>query len=109
MKENYSGENLLKESNLMLVNKKFSSRGINSSFEKILKNFYSSEVRDADFENNLDGEKKKISAWVAKSTDNFISNYSAAPTSSTVIDLLNVIYFKGTWAMPFEKRYQLIK
>jgi len=104
MEKNYTGDRLLKESNLMLVNKKFSARGIDADFKNVLKKVYNSEVRTADFENNLDGEKKKISAWVAKSTDNFIPNYSAAPTADTVVDLLNVIYFKGGWDIPFEKR-----
>ena len=103
MKVNYTGDRILKESNLMLVNKKFASRGIDSDFKNVLKNIYHSEVRTADFENNLNGEKKKITAWVAKSTDNFIPNYSASPTADTVVDLLNVIYFKGGWDIPFDK------
>lgn len=103
MEKNYTGDRLLKESNLMLVNKKFSGRGIDADFKNVLKKIYRSEVRTADFENNLDGEKKKISAWVAKSTDNFIPNYAASPTAETVVDLLNVIYFKGGWEIPFDK------
>ena len=102
MKINYTGDRILKESNLMLVNKNFIGNGINKNFQSVAKNFYQSEIDSADFENNLNGEKKKISDWVAKSTDNFIQNYKAAPTSETVVDLLNVIYFKGKWQTPFQ-------
>ena len=101
--KNYTGDRLLKESNLMLVNKKFSDQGIDADFKNVLEKIYRSEIRTADFANDLVGEKKKISAWVAQSTDNFIANYSAAPTANTVVDLLNVIYFKGGWEYPFDK------
>ena len=101
-KTNYTGDRILKESSLLLVNKNFIGNGINKNFQSVAKNFYRSEIDAADFENNLDGEKKTISDWVAKSTDNFIANYKAAPTSETVVDLLNVIYFKGKWQTPFQ-------
>ena len=101
-KINYTGDRILKESSLLLVNKNFIGNGINKNFQSVAKNFYRSEIDAADFENNLDGEKKTISDWVAKSTDNFIANYKAAPTSETVVDLLNVIYFKGKWQTPFQ-------
>jgi len=100
--KNYTGDRILKDSNLILINKNFIGSGINKNFQSIAKNFYRSEIDSADFENNLNGEKKKISAWVAKSTDNFISNYESLPTAETIVDLLNVIYFKGKWQIPFQ-------
>lgn len=100
--KNYTGDRILKDSNLILINKNFIGNGINKNFQSVAKNFYQSEIDSADFENNLNGEKKKISAWVAKSTDNFISNYQAIPTALTVVDLLNVVYFKGKWQIPFQ-------
>ena len=102
MKKNYTGDRILKESSLFLVNQNFIGRGINENFQSVAENFYQSKIDSADFENNLNGEKKKISDWVAKSTDNFIQNYQALPTSETVADFLNVIYFKGKWQMPFQ-------
>ena len=104
MQKNYTDDIFLKDANLMLVNKKFSAKGINSKFEDTLKNIYKSEVRVADFENDLNGEKKKITSWIAKNTNNFIPNYEASPTADTVVNLFNVIYFKGSWEYPFEKR-----
>ena len=102
MTEKYFGDRVLKDSNLILINKDFIGNGINKNFQSVAKNFYQSEIDSADFKNNLNGEKKKISAWVAKSTDNFISNYESLPTAETVVDLLNVIYFKGKWQIPFQ-------
>ena len=102
MKINYTGDRILKDSNLMLVNKNYIGNGIDKNFQGVAENFYQSKIESADFKNNLNGEKKKISDWVAKSTDNFISNYQALPTVDTVVDLLNVIYFKGKWQIPFQ-------
>ena len=102
MDKHYIGDRLMKESNLMLINKNFIGNGIEKNFKSVAENFYRSEIDSADFKNNLEGEKKKISAWVAKSTDNFIQNYQALPTKETVADFLNVIYFKGKWQFPFK-------
>ena len=65
--KNYTGDRLLKESNLMLVNKKFSGKGIDADFKNVLEKIYRSEVRTADFENDLVGEKKNLKRMVSNS------------------------------------------
>ncbi len=100
----YRGDNFFAEANLLLIDKKFFTRGLDKNFRRIVTTAYKSDVREADFENDVDGVKKKISAWVKDKTNNFIPDYESIATPGTVTDLLNVVYFKGTWKMPFNER-----
>ena len=101
--ENYSGENILRDASLILVSKNFLGNGVNPAFRNTADKVYGSEIRAADFRNNLAGEKKKITAWVDKITNHFLPNYQSLVNDATVVDLLNVVYFKGGWDSPFEK------
>lgn len=98
------GENLFAEFNLLLVDKKIFGRGLNENFRRVVTDIYNSDVREADFSDNLDGERDKIKRWVADKTRGFIPNYYALATAETVTDLLNVVCFKGAWAVPFNER-----
>ena len=88
--------------NLLLIDKKVIGNGINKNFKRVVNDIYNSDVREADFENNLDGEKLKITRWVSDKTKNFIPNYQSIATKSTLTDLLNVVYFKEDWLFPFK-------
>lgn len=101
--KNYSGENVLRDANLLLINKNFIGGGISPTFESVVKNIYGAEIRVADFNGDLDGERQKISAWVDEKTNHFISNFQAELTAETIVNLLNVIYFKGAWQFPFKE------
>ncbi|MCR5833590.1 MAG: hypothetical protein K6G55_02965 [Selenomonadaceae bacterium] len=103
VKQNYGDENIFMESNLLLIDKKFAERGLNKDYRSIVTDVYKSEVRKADFAGNIDGEKKKITEWVKDKTSGFIPNYKAIANEATITDLLNVVYFKGTWAIPFDE------
>lgn len=98
----YHGDNLFMESNLLLIDKKIIGRGLNENFKRVVTDIYQSDVREADFENNLRGEQEKISQWVSDRTNGFIPNYNSIVNENTLTDLLNVVYFKGKWAMPFK-------
>ena len=98
----YGGESLFLESNLLLVDKKIIGQGLNQNFQSVVTNIYKSEVSSADFAGNLSGVKEKISRFVNDKTNGFITNYKSIATADTLTDLLNVVYFKGDWAMPFE-------
>lgn len=101
-KEIYGGENLFMESNLLLIDKKITGHGLDSNFKRVVSDVYKSDVREADFSRNLDSEKAKITRWVSDKTNSFIPDYKSIVTADTVTDLLNVVYFKGKWAMPFD-------
>ena len=104
VEKNYRGESLFAEANLLLVDKKIVGRGLDENFQRVVTDVYKSDVRQADFSGNLDGERKKISQWVSDKTNGFIPNYNALANAATLTDLLNVVYFKGKWAMPFSAR-----
>ena len=93
------------ESNLILINKNCAGNGINGSYRKTVEDLYMSTIREADFNNNLDVEKQNISKWVADKTNNFIPNYNPIVTVNTILDILNVVYFKGDWEIPFKGYY----
>ena len=108
--KNYNSEGLtLLDSNLILINKNFAENGINADYRKIVENVYSSTIRNADFTGDPEGEKKKISNWVASKTNNFISDYKSIVSSETIVDILNVIYFKGHWDNPFNTNYTTLE
>ncbi len=92
------------EANLLLIDKKIIGRGLDKNFKRVVNDVYKSDVREANFSGDVEGEKQKISRWVSEKTKNFIPNYKSIATANTVTDLLNVVYFKGTWAIPFKAR-----
>ncbi|MBQ7453717.1 MAG: hypothetical protein IJS69_01485, partial [Selenomonadaceae bacterium] len=102
VKKNYRGENIFTESNLLLIDKKFFGRGLDKNFKSVVTSDYKSDVREANFSGDVDGEKKKISRWVKEKTSGFIPNYESIVTDATITDLLNVVYFKGVWQIPFK-------
>ena len=104
VQKNYRGDNVFMESNLLLIDKAFIGRGLDKNFRRVVNDDYKSDVREANFSGDADGEKLKISRWVADKTKNFIPDYQSIVTADTIADLLNVVYFKGNWAIPFEER-----
>ncbi len=63
-------------------------------------------VVQADFKGNAEGERVKINSWVEKQTNERIKDLLAkgALDSMTRMVLVNAIYFKGDWALPFEEK-----
>ena len=102
VEKNYRGDNVFMESNLLLIDKAFIGRGLDKNFRRVVNDDYKSDVREANFSGDADSEKKKISRWVADKTKNFIPDYQLIVTADTIADLLNVVYFKGNWAIPFD-------
>ena len=106
IEKNYHGDGrTLMDSNLILINSKYTNKGINSDYQKIVEDSFKSTVREADFIGNLEGEKQKITKWVDDKTNHFMPNYKSIVSDETVMDILNVIYFKGDWEMPFKPEY----
>ena len=102
VKKNYGGGTLLNVSDLILVNKNYIGKGINSKFKRIVEEVYHSELEEADFVGNLEDEKTRIQSWVARSTNAFITDYEASIDADTIVDILDVIYFKGKWNSAFD-------
>jgi len=104
IEENYRDGVTLNEADLILIDKNFIGKGINKNFQSVVEDFYQSEIDAADFQKNLDSEKFRIKNFVAEKTNDFISDYESAADESTILDLLNVIYFKGDWENPFNAK-----
>lgn len=101
VEKNYRSGTILNQSDLILVNKDYLGSGINAKFRKIVEGNYRAELDDANFE-NPSAEVERIRNWVSKTTNAFIPNYEAAVDADTIIDILDVIYFKGRWDNPFD-------
>jgi serpin B len=75
------------------------------AFMKIAKNDYQANVNQADFKTSSDAITHEINQWVAQKTKDRIQNILPAGSlhDLTRLVLADAIYFKGTWASPFEK------
>lgn len=102
MQKNYNDGVTLSEADLILIDKKFIGKGIDKKFQDVVKKNYQAEIDAADFAGNPEGEIERIKNFVAESTNDFISDYQATVDADTVLDLLNVIYFKGSWQNQFD-------
>jgi serpin B len=78
------------------------------AFMEIARNDYQAGINQADFKTSdasADAVRREINRWVAQKTRDKIQNIlSPGDVNRDVkIVLANAIYFKGTWASPFEK------
>ncbi|XP_074604225.1 serpin B13-like [Brevipalpus obovatus] len=72
------------------------------SFQKIIQKNYSASIDREDFG---DGTvlQEKLNKWVSQETNNLIPQlFDDPPQPSTVLILINVLYFKGLWVNYFE-------
>ena len=79
---------------------------IKETFESILKRYFQVTVDKVDFESNTEHIRLQINEWVAQKTQQKIQNLlsEGSLASSTLLVLVNAIYFKGDWKFPFESR-----
>ena len=68
---------------------------VSREFKNILKDDYDAEI--------FNGGLAAINGWVKKKTEGKIEKILEELDVNSVCVLLNAIYFKGTWASPFEK------
>jgi len=68
---------------------------VSREYKNILKNNYDAEI--------FPGGLAAINGWVKKKTEGKIEKILEELDANSVCVLLNAIYFKGTWASPFEK------
>lgn len=102
VKKNYRGEKNLGEFNLMLINDKIFNRGLDENFKRVATDVYNSDVRKADFAGNFNAESQKISRWVADKTKGFVTNFHPTSSPNAQVDIFNLVYFNGKWAVPFK-------
>ena len=81
------------------------SQFVPAYLDTIQKFYGTGAVVPADFKCNAEGERAKINGWVETQTNERIKDLLAkgALNSMTRMVLVNAIYFKGDWAVQFEK------
>jgi serpin B len=75
------------------------------SYLELLASAYGAGLQALDFATDPEGGREAINAWVALQTKQRIPELLARGkvTGSTRFVLVNAIYFKGSWAAPFDK------
>lgn len=69
-----------------------------------LRNAFDAHVMNVDFHKNGSRVVDGINQWIARETRGYIKHLFARPfPRSTMLVLLNIIYFKGIWQTRFEK------
>jgi serpin B len=92
---------------LSIANRLWGQRGLSflDPFVEVTRRDYGAELGLVDFATNAEGARGEINAWVAKETEQKISDLIPAGVlgPNTRLVLANAIYFRGDWARQFEK------
>ncbi|XP_038189639.1 serpin B6-like [Arvicola amphibius] len=93
---------LLKTANRLFGEK---TLDILASFKDSCCKFYEAEMEELDFKGDTEQSRQHINTWVAKKTEDKITELLSPGTvnSDTLLVLVNAIYFKGKWEKQFKK------
>ena len=71
---------------------------------ELIETYYGAGVREADFENDPDGERERINEWVADRTEDRIDALlpDGSIDADTALVLTNAIYFLANWESQFD-------
>ncbi|KAM6167525.1 serpin B11 [Erethizon dorsatum] len=77
----------------------------NQQYLSCSEKLYQARLQSVDFEQSTEETRKTINAWVEKKTDGKITNLFEKGTidPSSVMVLVNAIYFKGQWQNKFQE------
>lgn len=93
-------------SDMILVDKTYvANKTINEDFKKIIEEVYDGSVDKVDIANDAASVREMIKKWVDEKTNGFIPDYESILDNSTLVDILNVVYFKGGWEYPFDPQF----
>ena len=91
---------------LRTANRIFASKSYTflQDFLDATKKFYNAEAQVLDFARDAEGSRKTINSWVEDQTASKINNLlpEGSLDASTVLVLVNAIYFKGDWLDKFK-------
>ncbi|XP_038189477.1 serpin B6-like [Arvicola amphibius] len=93
---------LLKTANRLFTDKTFD---LLASFKDSCRKFYEAEMEELDFKGDTEQSRQHINTWVAKKTEDKITELLSRDSlnSDTLLVLVNAIYFKGNWEKRFNK------
>lgn len=72
------------------------------SYKKDVNDYYDAEIANLDFKDN-EGSLSVINGWCANHTNGLIPKILDSVDPSMLAYLLNAVYFKSMWTMPFAK------
>gem|GEM_PF-1193854 len=100
-----SGNVRFDSNSLVIVNSsEFLKLRISEDYSAKVARYCRGAIAEADISGDLSGVKRKIKEWVNLKTSGMIPNYESSISKGVLCDLLNVVYFKGTWMFKFQKR-----
>lgn len=100
-----NGHGLPREYQLVVSNALWGQRGdFLPDFLQLVKTYYGSGIKQADFRIDPEGARLNINRWVASQTADKIKDLLAKGdvTRDARLILTNTIYFKGSWLQQFE-------
>lgn len=91
---------------LSCANSMLSQKGfdVKDEYKKILAESFKALALEVDFLRENAKAVNQINEWVKEKTNNMIPKLVQSLDTSTVLVLLNAVYFKGTWMNQFEKK-----
>ncbi|KAK7793751.1 hypothetical protein R5R35_000952 [Gryllus longicercus] len=86
-----------------IANKVYTKTGatIKAPFRSTAVDKFRADAQELDFVNDNEASRKTINRWVEHITDNKIRDLLAELDPSTLMVVVNAIYFKGSWEKPF--------
>lgn len=77
------------------------------TFLEDIKEYYQANVESLDFEHAAGESEKKINSWVENQTNGKIKDLfpEGSLNSSTILVLVNAVYFKGQWDHKFDEKH----
>ncbi|XP_052056292.1 serpin B4-like isoform X1 [Apodemus sylvaticus] len=77
------------------------------TFLEDIKEYYQANVESLDFAHAAEDSQKKINSWVESQTNGKIKDLfpSGSLSSSTILVLVNAVYFKGQWKQKFDEKH----
>ena len=79
------------------------AENMESDFLKPAKEFFKSELYEADFLGNPQDAVARINGWADENTNGMIPQVISELPPETIMILMNVVYFEGKWEIPFEE------
>ncbi|XP_049975732.1 serpin B4-like isoform X1 [Alexandromys fortis] len=78
-------------------------------FLEDIRKFYQANVESLDFVHAAEESEKKINSWVESQTNGKIKDLfpNGSLSSSTVLVLVNAVYFKGQWDHKFDEKHTI--
>ncbi|GFX55713.1 uncharacterized serpin-like protein TK1782 [Trichonephila clavipes] len=92
--------------NSVLADKEFS---VKKEYKSLLIDFFKACVEEVDFMNENDKALNRINEWVSEKTHGMIPKMLESIDPSTVMVILNAVYFKGFWLEQFDENETILK